>query len=78
MKTRFTLTDDWPMVAAVALANSSVSHCDDSFLTCDYAGGTVIWREPADPDTFRVEVGGQSAAIMTFNHIVSLFTRREI
>jgi hypothetical protein len=78
MKTRFTLTDDWPMVAAVALANSSVSHCDDNFLTCDYAGGTVIWRVPAEPDTFRVEVGGQSGTIMTFNHIVSMFTRRDI
>lgn len=78
MKTRFTLSDDWPMVAAVALANSSVSHCDDKFLTCDYAGGTVIWREPTEPDTFRVEVGGQSGTIMTFNHIVSMFTRREI
>lgn len=78
MKTQFTLSDDWPMVAAVALANSSVSHCDDKFLTCDYAGGTVIWREPTGPDTFRVDVGGQSGTIMTFNHIVSMFTRREI
>lgn len=78
MKTRFTLSDDWPMVAAVALANSSVSHCDDNFLTCDYAGGTVIWREPSVPDTFRVEVGGQSRSTMTFNHIVSMFTRRGI
>ena len=65
------------MVAAVALANSSVSHCDDKFLTCDYAGGTVIWREPTAPDTFRVEVGGQSGTIMTFNHIVFMFTGRE-
>ena len=78
MKTRFTLSDDWPMVAAVALANSSVSHCDDKFLTCDYAGGTIIWREPADPDTFRVGAWGQSGTLMTFNHIVSMFTRREI
>lgn len=78
MKTRFTLSDDWPMVAAVALANSSVSHCDDKFLTCDYAGGTIIWREPADPDTFRVGALGQSGTLMTFNHIVSMFTRREI
>lgn len=78
MKTQFTLSDDWPMVAAVALANSSVSHCDDKFLTCDYAGGTVIWREATGPDTFRVDVGGQSGTIMTFNHIVSMFTRREI
>lgn len=78
MKTRFTLSDDWPMVAAVALANSNVSHCDDKFLTCDYGGGTVIWRESAEPDTFRVEAGGQSGTIMTFNHIVSMFTRREI
>lgn len=66
------------MVAAVALANSSVSHCDDKFLTCDYAGGTVIWRGQTEPDVFRVEVGGQSGTIMTFNHIVSMFTRREI
>lgn len=65
------------MVAAVALANSSVSHCDDKFLTCDYAGGTVIWREPTEPDTFTVVVGGQSGTIMTFNHIVSMFTGRE-
>ena len=78
MKTRFTLTDDWPMVAAVALENSSVSHCDDNFLTCDYAGGTVIWREPSGPDMFRVEVGGQSGTAMTFIHIVSMFTRGEI
>ena len=77
MKTRFTLRDDWPMVAAVALANSSVSHCDDKFLTCDYAGGTVIWREPAEPDVFRAEVGGQSGTIMTFNHIVTMFTGKE-
>lgn len=76
MKTRFTLSDDWPMVAAVALANSSVSHCDDKFLTCDYAGGTVIWRESTEPDMFRVDVGGQSRTVMTFNHIVSMFTRR--
>jgi len=66
------------MVVAVALANSSVSHCDDKFLICDYAGGTVIWKEPSEPDTFRVMVGGQSGTIMTFNHIVSMFTRREI
>ncbi|PEY47097.1 hypothetical protein CN359_30550 [Bacillus thuringiensis] len=78
MKTRFTLSDDWPMVAAVASANSSVSHCDDNFLTCDYAGGTVIWREPTEPDTFRVEVGGRSGAIMTFNHIVFMFTGKGI
>lgn len=78
MKMRFTLTDDWPMVAAVALANSSVSHCDDNFLTCDYAGGTIIWREPTEPDTFRVDVGGQSGTLMTFNHIVYMFTGREI
>ena len=77
MKTRFTLSDDWPMVAAVALANSYVSHCDDKFLTCDYAGGTVIWREPREPDMFRVEVCGQSAAFMTFNHIVFMFTGKE-
>nr|DAO06173.1 MAG TPA: hypothetical protein [Caudoviricetes sp.] len=37
------------MVVAVALANSSVSHCDDKFLTCNYSGGTVIWKEPTDP-----------------------------
>lgn len=78
MKTRFTLSDDWPMVAAVALENSSVSHCDNNFLTCDYAGGTVIWRETTEPYKFRVEVGGQSGAIMSFNHIVFMFTGREI
>lgn len=78
MKTRFTLSDDWPVVAAVALANSSVSHCDDRFLTCDHAGGTIIWRESTEPDRFRVEVGGQFGSTMTFNDIVSMFTRREI
>lgn len=77
MKTRFTLSDDWPMVAAVALANSSVSHCDDKFLTCDYAGGTVIWKQPTDPDKFYVEIAGQIGTMMTFNHIVSMFTGRE-
>lgn len=78
MKTRFTLSDDWPMVAAVALANSSVSHCDDKFLTCDYAGGTVIWRESTDPGKFYVEIAGQVGTMLTFNDIVSMFTRREI
>lgn len=77
MKTRFTLSDDWPMVAAVALANSSVSHCDDKFLTCDHAGGTVIWRLPTGRDKFYVELGGQSGSTMTFNDIVSMFTGRE-
>ena len=66
------------MVAAVALANSSVSHCDDRFLTCDHAGGTVIWRDQAEPDRFRIEVGGQSGVIASFNDIVSMFTGREI
>ena len=78
MKTRFTLSDDWPMVAAVALANSSVSHCDDRFLTCDYAGGTVIWREPSEPDRFRIEVGGQSRIVASFNDIASMFTGKGI
>ena len=78
MKTRFTLSDDWPMVAAVALANSSVSHCDDRFLTCDYAGGTVIWRDQAEPDKFRIEVGGQSGIIASFNDIASMFTGKGI
>ena len=78
MKTRFTLSDDWPMVAAVALANSSVSHCDDRFLTCDHAGGMVIWREPTDPDRFYVELGGQLGTTMTFNDIASMFTGKEI
>ena len=77
MKTRFTLSDDWPMVAAVALANSSVSHCDDRFLTCDHAGGAVIWREPSEPDRFYVELGGGLRTAMTFNDIVSMFTGRE-
>ena len=74
MKTRFTLSDDWPVVVAVALANSSVSHCDDRFLTCNHAGGTVIWRGPMDPDRFYVELGGRSRSTMTFNDIVSMFT----
>ena len=78
MKTRFTLSDEWPMVAAVALANSSVSHCDDRFLTCDHAGGTVIWRDQSDPDRFRIEVGGQSGTIASFNDIASMFTGKEI
>lgn len=77
MKTRFTLSDDWPMVAAVALANSSVSHCDDKFLTCDYTGGTVIWREPTDPGRFYVEIAGQPGAVLSFNDVVFLFTGRE-
>lgn len=78
MKTRFILSDDWPMVAAVALANSSVSHCDDRFLICDLAGGTIIWREPTGSDKFYVGLGGQSGSIMTFNDIASMFTGREI
>lgn len=78
MKTRFTLSDYWPMVAAVALANSSVSHCDDRFLTCDHAGGTIIWREPTEPDKFYVEPGGRLGTIMTLNDIASMFTGREI
>ena len=78
MKTRFTLSDDWPMVAAVALANSSVSHCDDRFLTCDHGGGMVIWRDQSEPDRFRIEVGGQSGIVTSFNDIVSMFTGREI
>lgn len=78
MKTRFILSDDWPMVAAVALANSSVSHCDDRFLTCDHAGGTVIWRDQPEPYRFRIEVGGQSGIVASFNDIASMFTGREI
>ena len=78
MKTRFTLSDDWPMVAAVALANSSVSHCDDRLLTCDHAGGTIIWRDQPEPNMFRIEVGGQSGATISFNDIVSMFTGKEI
>jgi hypothetical protein len=66
------------MVAAVALANSSVSHCDDRFLTCDHAGGTVIWRDQSEPDRFRIEVGGQSGIIASFNDIASMFTGKEI
>lgn len=77
MKTRFTLSDDWPMVAAVALANSSVSHCDDKFLTCDYTGGTVIWKEPTVPGKFYVEVAGGPGTMMSFNDIVFMFTGRE-
>lgn len=66
------------MVAAVALANSSVSHCDDRFLTCDHAGGMVIWRDQSEPDRFRIEVGGQSGTIASFNDIASMFTGKEI
>ena len=77
MKTRFTLSDDWPMVAAVALANSSVSHCDDKFLTCDHAGGTIIWRESTEPDRFYVELGGKLGTTMTFNDIAFMFTGKE-
>nr|DAV10155.1 MAG TPA: hypothetical protein [Caudoviricetes sp.] len=65
------------MVAAVALANSSVSHCDDNFLTCNYSGGTVIWREPTEPDKFYVELGGRSGTTMTFNDIAFMFKGRE-
>lgn len=78
MKTRFTLSDDWPMVAAVALANSSVSHCDDRFLTCDLRGGTVIWRGREDSDGFYVELGGRSGTVMGFNDIASVFIGEEI
>lgn len=78
MKTRFTLSDDWPMVAAVALANSSVSHCDDKFLTCNYTGGTVIWKEPNETNKFYVEIAGQIGTIMTLDDIVFMFTGREI
>lgn len=77
MKTRFTLSDDWPMVAAVALANSSVSHCDDKFLSCNYSGGTVIWKEPTVPGKFYVGVAGQAGTMMSFNDIVFMFTGRE-
>ena len=65
------------MVAAVALANSSVSHCDDKFLTCNHAGGTVIWKEPDDFNRFYVEIAGQIGTVMGFNDIVLMFTGRE-
>lgn len=77
MKTRFTLSDGWPMVAAVALANSSVSHCDDKFLTCNYSGGTVIWKGPADTGKFYVEIAGLAGTMLSFNDIVFMFTGRE-
>lgn len=77
MKTRFTLSDDWPMVVAVAMANSSVSHCDDKFLTCNYTGGTVIWREPNEANKFYVEIAGGVGSIMSLDDIVFLFTGRE-
>lgn len=77
MKTRFTLSDGWPMVVAVALENSSVSHCDDKFLTCNYTGGTVIWKEPTDPGKFYVEIAGQVGTLMSFNDIVFMFTGKE-
>lgn len=66
------------MVVAVALANSSVSHCDDKFLTCNYTGGTVIWKEPTEPGKFYVEIAGQLGTVMTFNEIAFMFTGREI
>lgn len=66
------------MVAAVALANSSVSHCDDKFLTCNYSGGTVIWREPTEPGKFYVEIAGNIGTIMTLDDVVFMFTGREI
>lgn len=78
MKMRFTLSDDWPLVAAVALANSSVSHCDDKFLTCNYSGGTVIWKVPTDPDKFYVEIAGRVGTTMTFDDAAFMFTGREI
>lgn len=77
MKTRFTPSDDWSMVVAVALENSSVSHCDDKFLTCNYTGGTVIWRDPTDPVRFYVEIAGQIGTMMTLNDIVFTFTGKE-
>ena len=77
MKTRFTLSDDWPMVVAVALENSSVSHCDDKFLTCNYSGGTVIWKDQTDPDKFYVEIAGQVGTMLSFNDILFVFTGRE-
>lgn len=66
------------MVAAVALANSSVSHCDDKFLTCNYSGGTVIWKEPTEPGKFYVEIAGNIGTIMTLDDVVFMFTGREI
>lgn len=65
------------MVVAVALENSSVSHCDDKFLTCNYTGGTVIWKEPTDPGKFYVEIAGQVGTLMSFNDIVFMFTGKE-
>lgn len=65
------------MVVAVALANSSVSHCDDKFLTCNYSGGTVIWKEPTDSSKFYVEIAGQAGVMLTFNDIVFMFTGKE-
>lgn len=65
------------MVAAVALSNSSVSHCDDKFLTCNYSGGTVIWKDPTEPDKFYVEIAGNIGTIMTFDDVVFMFTGRE-
>lgn len=66
------------MVAAVALANSSVSHCDDKFLTCNYSGGTVIWKESTAPGKFYVEIGGDIGSTMTLDDVVFMFTGREI
>lgn len=47
------------------------------FLTCNYSGGTVIWKKPTDPGKFYVEIAGQSGAMLTFNDIVFMFTGRE-
>ena len=66
------------MVVAVALANSSVSHCDDKFLTCNYSGGTVIWKEPTDSSKFYVEIAGQAGVMLTFNDMYSCSQERRI
>ena len=66
------------MVASVALANSSVSHCDDKFLTCNYSGGTVIRKDPTDPGKFYVEIAGNIGTIMSLDDVVFMFTGGEI
>lgn len=77
MNTLFTLSDYWPMVAAVALENSSVSHCDDKFISCNYSGGTVMWRKPGESNKFFVEIAGQVGSVMEFNDIVDMFTGKD-
>jgi hypothetical protein len=38
----------------------------------------VIWRDRPEPDRFRIEVGGQSGTVASFNDIASMFIGKEI